>query len=175
MVELGHAEQRHRQPGGQQHLLGGELGAVVTVRDPVDPDDRHVDEVPQPAAVHRLGQPPGPRDVDLPRVAAGVAGRVDDDLRARQRLGQVPSGGQITTHPTGAGAAARHLPHGVALLLERCRELLSEPSGPPGHEYVHGRSLAPAPGPRTRDPRMAARPSAGRSRHLSHIRDNVPP
>ncbi|WP_422678067.1 hypothetical protein [Blastococcus brunescens] len=71
VVELGDPQQGHRQPGGQQHLLGGELRAVVAVRDPVHPDDRDVDQVPEPVAVDRLHQATGAGHVDLPRIPWG--------------------------------------------------------------------------------------------------------
>ena len=142
VVELGDPEQGHRQARGEQHLLGGELRAVVAVGDLVDADDRHVDEVPQPVAVDGLDQPPGARDVDLPGIPARVAGRVHDHLGTRRRVLQVPAGREISADAAGAGAPARHLPDRVAGALQWSEESLTQPPGPTGDEYVHVRSLA---------------------------------
>ncbi len=55
-VELGHPQQGHRQAGGQQNLLGGELGPVVAERDPVDTRRSRC----RPGAAAGRGPLPGP-------------------------------------------------------------------------------------------------------------------
>ncbi len=136
-MELRRAEQGHREPGGEQDLLGRELGAVVAVRDAVDADDGDVDQVPQPRPVDRLHEAPGAGDVDLPGVAAGIAGGMDDHLRPPHRRTEVAAGREIAADSPGAGPSARHPPDRVARRLERFCEALSEATGPTGDEYVH--------------------------------------
>ena len=164
-MELGDPQQGDRQAGGEQHLLRGELGAVVAVRAAVDPDDRDVDQVLEPVTVDRLHEPAGAGHVGLPVVAPRVARGVHDDLRPGQRLVQIATGREVTADAARSGAASGHELDLVAGRLERLREPPSEPAGAAGDEYVHALSLAN----RSRRP-----PRRGRVPALPH-RGAVPP
>ena len=150
-------------PGSDQHLFGGELGAVVAVRDPVDADDRHVHQVPQAPTVHRLDQPPGAGDVDRPRIAPGIAGRVHDHLRLADGGRQADARREVAAHSPGTRAPPRQLPHGVPGRLQRVGQELAEPAGGTGDQNVHADSL-PGPQPAsTRPARITVRGGACRA------------
>ena len=140
LMELGGAEDRVRPAGGEDRLLAGELALVVAERDPVDADDRDVEQMAGigggPQQLLGLGQ------VGLAAARAGLRRRVDDQLRPGGGRRDALARAQIALVRACARAPRQH-PHLVVAPAQELHDLAAEDAAAAGDEdHAHTASAS---------------------------------
>src|SRR5439155_17601205 len=95
LVELRGAEDRVADAAREDDLLARELSAVVDERDPVDADDRYVEEMRDAGAPRRIEQTLRPRDIAPAETDAGVRCGVQDGIHSLHRCRDPRAGRQV--------------------------------------------------------------------------------
>ena len=145
-MELRGAQDRVADAARGDELLAGELPAVVDERDPVDPDDRHVEKMGDARApCGDLQQALGAFDVTAAEAEAGVRCGVQDGIRVPDRVAHGLVARQVAAYRLdaggkfGRGATGEH-PNLVPLLDETCDGRAAERPRAPRDEDAHGPS-----------------------------------